>query len=172
MVTALKLQARKYPTLVFGGLLFFPYSSLKDVSKVVSKMAAQKTDPKLAMHVVNRGAIFGEPPQGARPGIGIMMFDANGEEHARSGDGFADMYKVPECQEIQAGMMSVLQMNALAESYRDWQGNNQFWLSAPLLSAIDDETLVRAWKWWEENVNLHNDFQEGSTVLLEFMQEV
>ena len=37
---------------------------------------------------------------------------------------------------------------------------------------IDDETVVRAWKWWEDSINLHEDFQTGSIVLLEFMQEV
>lgn len=135
-------------------------------------MAARDADPKLAMHVVNRGAAFGEPPQGAKPGIAVLMFDANGEAHGRSDDGFGLMYKVPDCTELQAGEMSVLQVNALAESYRDWQGNNQFWLCAPLLSEVDDETVVRAWKWWEDSINLHQDFEVGSTVILEFMQEV
>ena len=134
-------------------------------------MAARTADPKLAMHVVNRGVSFGEEPQGSKPGIAVMMFDANGEEHGRSDDGFGLMYKVPDCTEMQAGELSVLQMNALAEHYRDWQGNNQFWLCAPLLAEIDDETVVRAWKWWEDCVDLHEDFQVGSTIILEFMQE-
>ena len=172
VVTALKFRARQYPAKVFAGLLFFPYSSLKDVSKVVSDMAARVADPKLAMHVLNRGAAFGEAPQGARPGVAVMMYDANGEAHGRSEDGFGDMYKVPDCFEVEAGELTVQQVNALAESFRHWQGNNQFWLCAPLLSEIDDETLVRAWKWWEDSINMHEGFQMGSTVLLEFMQEV
>lgn len=135
-------------------------------------MAAKVTDPKLAMHVTNRGVAFGEAPQGAKPGIAVLMFDANGEAHGRSDDGFGLMYKVPDCTEVQAGEMSVLQVNALAESYREWQGNNQFWLCAPLLSEVDDESVIRAWKWWEDAINMHEDFQTGSTVILEFMQEV
>ena len=135
-------------------------------------MAARKADPKLAMHVVNRGTSFGEAPQGAKPGIAVLMFDGNGEAHGRSDDGFGLMYKVPVCTEVQAGEMSVLQLNALAEHYRDWQGNNHFWLCAPLLAEIDHETVVRAWKWSEVSVNLHHDFEVGSTVILEFMQEV
>jgi hypothetical protein len=172
VVTALKFRAWQYPSKVFAGLLFYPYSSLNEVSKVVSKMAARVADPKLAMHVVNRGTAFGEAPQGARPGIAVMMYDANGEAHGRSEDGFGDMYKVPDCFEVQAGELTVQQVNAMAESFRHWQGRNQFWLCAPLLSEIDDETLVRAWKWWEDSINMHEDFQVGSTVLLEFMQEV
>jgi FAD/FMN-containing dehydrogenase len=41
-----------------------------------------------------------------------------------------------------------------------------------VLAEIDDETVVRAWKWWEDSVNLYQDFEVGSTVILEFMQEV
>ena len=141
------------------------------MSKVVSKIAARITDPKLAMHVCNRGAAFGEPPAGAKPGIAVIMFDANGEEHGRSDEGFGWVLKVPDCTVVQAGEMTVQQVNALAESFRDWQGQNRFWLCAPLIAEVDDEMLERAWKWYEDCVNLHEDFQTGSIVLLEFMQE-
>ena len=142
------------------------------MSNVVSKIAARTTDPKLAMHVCNRGSAFGEEPQGAKPGIAVIMYDGHGEEHGRSDDGFGWMYKIPGCMEVQAGEMSVQQVNALAESFRNWQGRNQFWLCAPFIAEIDDETVIRAWKWWEDSVNMHEDFQVGSLVLLEFMQEV
>ncbi|KAK3711302.1 hypothetical protein LTR37_009682 [Vermiconidia calcicola] len=171
VVTALKTKARPYPTKVFAGIVLFPYSSLEEMSKVVSKMAARTADPRLAMHVVNRGAAFGEAPQGAKPGVAVMMWDAHGEAHARSDEGFGWVFKVPDCYELQAGEMSVREVNALAESFRHWQGRNQFWLCAPLLAEIDDETLVRAWKWWEDAINIFEGFQVGSTVLLEFMQE-
>lgn len=124
------------------------------------------------MHVCNRGTAFGEAPQGAKPGIAIMMFDAHGEQHARSKDGFGWLFDLPDLYEHAAGEMSVAGVNALAESFRSWQGNNQFWLSAPLLADVDEETLIRAWKWWEDCVNIHPPFDAGSIVLLEFMQEV
>jgi hypothetical protein len=80
--------------------------------------------------------------------------------------------KLPDVMEWTAGEMSVRQVNALAESFRHWQGNNMFWLSAPLLAELDEDTTVRAWKWWEDSINLFEGFQDGSVVLLEFMQEV
>ena len=153
-------------------MTFYPYSSLAEISKCVAMMHARPADPKVAMHVLNRGSGLGEPPQGAHPGIAIMMFDANGEEHGRSEEGFAWAFRIPGVVEVSTTETTLRNMNALAESFRDWQGNNMFWGSAPLLGEIDDETLVRAWKFWEDTVNLYEGFQEGSTVLLEFMQEV
>ena len=171
-MTALKFKARPYSTKIFSGILFFPYSSLHELSKVVSTMGARTANPKLAMHVVNRGAGMGETPQGAKPGIGVIYYDANGGEHGRSDDGFGLIFKVSGCVELDAKERTLQQVNALAETFRDWQGRNYFWLCAPLLAEIDDETLVRAWKWWEDSVNVYEGFQDGSTVILEFMQEV
>ncbi len=68
--------------------------------------------------------------------------------------------------------MGMADVNSLGDSFKHWQGENKFWASAPLLAEIDDETVNRAWKWWEDCINVHEDFQTGSVVLLEFMQEV
>jgi hypothetical protein len=135
-------------------------------------MHTNPADPRVAMHVCNRGTAFGEPPQGAKPGIAIMMFDGHGEKHARSTEGFGWVFELPDLIVHAAGEMSVAGVNGLAASFRHWQGNNQFWLCAPLLADVDELTLVRAWKWWEECVDLHPPFDQGSIVLLEFMQEV
>ena len=59
---------------VFAAVTFFPYNALHDISKLVSKMAARTADPRIAMHVCNRGAAFGEEPQGAKPGIAVMVY--------------------------------------------------------------------------------------------------
>ncbi len=172
VVTALKFQARPYPTKVFAGVVMFPYSSLSAISAGVAKMAAHNKDPKVAMHVLQRGVGFGEPPQGARPGVAIFMYDAHGEAHGRSEDGFAWALQAPGAYEMFAGEQTLREINASQDGFREWQGNRMFWLCAPLIAEIDDETLVRAWEWWEECINMFEGFQDGSIVLLEFMQEV
>jgi hypothetical protein len=170
-VTALKLRARLYPEKIFGGVVFIPYSSLSDVSRNVAKMATT-ADPRIAMHVVNQGPGMGTPDQGSKPNIAIMMFDAHGEAHARSELGFAWAFEIDGAQEISASTITLRQMHAVAETFRDYQGDNQFWLSAPLLEGkLDEEDLVRAWKWYEDTVNLYPAFGAGSTILLEFMQK-
>ncbi|KAK5126121.1 hypothetical protein LTR85_011476 [Meristemomyces frigidus] len=169
VVTALKLKARPYTDKIFSGVLAIPYSSLAACSKGVAAMA-RTTDPKVAMHVVNQGPGMGFPDQGAKPGIGIMMFDARGEAHARS-EAFKWAFELPGVQEVAMGEMSLRQIHAIAETFKDYQGNNMFWLCAPLIAELDDETLMRAWKWYEESIEAYAGFGVGSTVLLEFMQE-
>lgn len=48
----------------------------------------------------------------------------------------------------------------------------RFWLCAPLLEHVDEHTLERAWAWWEAAYKEYPGFETGSTVLLEFIQEV
>ena len=134
-------------------------------------MAARTADPKVAMHVVNQGPGMGFPDQGAKPNIAIMMYDAHGMEHARSEEGFAWAFRLSGATEFGVGAYTLRQVNALAETFRDYQGKNMFWSSGPMIGDIDDETLVRAWKWYEDSYDMHPGFGVGSTVLLEFMQD-
>lgn len=135
-------------------------------------MHRRKADPKLAMHVVNQGPGMGSPDQGPRPGIAILMYDAHGEVHARSDNGFAWAFQLPGAVELGTGEHTLREIHAIAETFRNYQGRNMFWLSAPVIEHVDDETLVKAWKWYEDSLTLHPGFGAGSTVLLEFMQEV
>ncbi|KAK0836771.1 hypothetical protein LTS02_018076 [Friedmanniomyces endolithicus] len=165
--------ARPYAEKVFGGLIALPYSALQETAKGVAAMSVRTADPKVAMHVVNVGPGLGMPDQGARPGIGIMMFGARGEAHARSKDGFAWAFEMLGAQEISTSECTMRQMHAVAETFRNYQGSNMFWLSAPLIDGnLDDELLVRTWKWYEDSIEAHPGFGAESTVLLEFMQEV
>ena len=171
-MTALKLRARKYADNVFCGVIICPYSSLPEISKKVAEVAARTADGRIAMHVVNRGPGMGEPGPGPKPGIAIMPYDAHGEGHARSEQGFKWAFDMKGAQEFGCGEMTLRQVNAIAETFRAYQGNNKSWLSAPLLKVIDEETLVRAWKWNQDAIEACPGFDDGSTVLLEFMQEV
>lgn len=171
VVTALKLQARPYPTQIFSGLVSVPYQSLKEASKVVADMAARTADPRLAMHVVNLGPGMGFPDQGSKPDIGFLVYDANGTEHGLSEAGFKPVLDIPGAQNFGTQELTIRQVNALAETFRDYQGSSHFWLSAPLIENVEDDTLVRAWKWYETCVDECEGFGSNSTVLLEFMQE-
>ena len=100
------------------------------------------------------------------------MYDAHGESHARSKAGFKWAWDIEGVSEAMGSQMSLKEVNAAAGTFREWQGRNMFWLCAPLLADLDDQTVERAWEWWRESLGLYEGFQEGSTVLLEFMQEV
>lgn len=138
----------------------------------MAAMHARPTDPKVAMHVVNQGPGMGMPNQGARPGIAFMLYDAHGEAHARSKAGFGWIWDLAGAQEVQCGEMTLRQIHAMAETFRDYEGTNYFWLCAPLIAEIDDELLIRAWKWYEDSLAEYDGLGQASNVLLEFMQEV
>ena len=170
VVSALKLHLKRVSNKLFGAIILVPYSSLAETSKAVAAMHLREADPKVSMHVCNQGPGMGQPDQGAKPDIAIIAMDFNGESHARSGEGFAWAFALPGAVEVVAFEQTLQQINSMADSFKNYQGVNKFWASAAMISDIDEETLVRAWKWYEDSYNLHPGFGVGSTVLLEFMQ--
>ena len=136
-------------------------------------MVEREKDPKLAFAVTNQGPGTGRPSQGMKPGIAVYMFDANGEEHARSKEhGFGDLLAV-ESVELLGGMVPLSGMTKLADNYRTYQGVNKFWGSAPLLGEkVDARLIARAWEWYGKSIEACPELDEGSTVLFEFAQEV
>ncbi|KAI5359335.1 putative berberine/berberine, FAD-binding domain, PCMH-type, FAD-binding, type PCMH, subdomain 2 [Septoria linicola] len=169
-VSALKLHLKRVSSNLFGAIISVPYSSLTETSKAVAAMHRRPADPEVSMHVCNQGPGMGQPDQGARPNIAIMAMDFNGEAHARSDAGFAWAFALPGAIEVVAFEQTLQQINAMADSFKNYQGVNRFWCSAAMISDIDDETLIRAFKWYEDSYNLHPGFGVGSSVLLEFMQ--
>jgi hypothetical protein len=167
------MRARRYQEAIFAGMAFLPYERLDDVGRWVEAMVKRKKDPKLAFAVTNQGPGIGKPAQGARPGVAVYLFDANGEEHARSKEcGFGELLAM-EGIEVLGGMVPLSGMTKLADSYRSYQGVNKFWGSAPLLEEkVDAELIMRAWTWYEKSIEACPVLDEGSTILFEFGQEV
>lgn len=173
VVVALKMRARRYVSEMFAGLVFLPYERLGEVGRWTAEMVERKGDPKLAFAVTNQGPGMGVPPQGRRPGIAVMMFDAHGEEHARSKEvGFGELFEMEGLKEVACGMCPVSGMTKMADSYRCYQGVNNFWGSAPLVNDVDERLIERAWNWYEKSLEVAEGLDQGSTVLFEFMQEV
>jgi FAD/FMN-containing dehydrogenase len=84
VVTAFKLKAHKYPQKVYSGYIMYPREALNGLAEKVSRFATENTDPKVAMHFycldMVQGAFVGKP---SVPGLGILVYDAHGEEHGR-----------------------------------------------------------------------------------------
>jgi len=173
VVSTLKMRARRYREEIFAGMAFLPYERLEEVGRWVEGMVEREKDPKLAFAVTNQGPGTGRPAQGARPGIAIYLFDANGEEHARSKEyGFGELLAM-EGIEVLGGMVPLSGMTKLADNYRSYQGVNKFWGSAPLLNEkVDAGLIARVWAWYEKSIEACPELDEGSTVLFEFAQEV
>lgn len=173
VVIKLKMRARRSEGEVFAGLVMLPYESVGEVGKWTAQMVQRGADPKLAFFVTNQGAGVGVPVQGRRPGVAVLLFDGNGEEHARAKEvGFGELFGTEGVREVFCGMVPLSGMTKMADSYRSYQGVNQFWLSAPLVEHVDEGLIGRAWEWYEKSCGVCGQLEQGSTVLFEFMQKV
>ncbi|KAJ8058511.1 hypothetical protein OCU04_012695 [Sclerotinia nivalis] len=168
VVTAFKLRARKYPQRILGGTIIFPESSLEAVSRGVSAFTETITDPKVSMHVY-----FLEPRNPFFPfpaGVGLMIFDANGEEHGRGKDGFKWAFDIEGAIDMTKEMTLFEVHDATAYSSIS-KGATDSWLCQVLITVIDPEFLVRAFKWYKRVLDTNEDFGSGSFVLLELTQK-
>jgi hypothetical protein len=172
VVVGLKMRARTYHEAIFAGLVFLPYERLQEVGEWVERSVDRLKDPKTAFCITNQGPGTGVPPQGAKPGIAVILFDAHGEEHANSKDkGFGEVFEMEGLTKIACGMVPLSGMTKLAESYRSYQGVNQFWGSAPMMEEHVDAGLIkRAWDWYAKTIEECPVLDQGSTVLFEFCQ--
>jgi FAD/FMN-containing dehydrogenase len=174
VVVALKMRARRCHEAVFAGLMFLPYERLDEVGIWVERSVERLKDPKTAFFITNQGPGTGVPPQGSKPGIAVVVFDAKGEGHARSKEeGFGEIFEMEGLVEAACGMVPLSGMTKLAESYKSYQGVNIFYGSAPLMEeAVDAGLIRRAWDWYTKSVEECPVLDQGSTVLFEFCQAV
>jgi FAD/FMN-containing dehydrogenase len=174
VVVGLKMRARRYHEAIFAGLVFLPYERLKEVGEWVERAVDRLKDPKTAFFITNQGPGTGVLPQGAKPGIAMVLFDAHAEEHARSKEeGFGEIFEMEGLVEISCGLVPLSGMTKLAESYKSYQGVNQFWGSAPLMEEkVDASIIKRAWDWYARTIEECPVLDQGSTVLFEFCQAV
>lgn len=171
-VSQLRLQTHTYENKIWSGMVHVPSDpdTLHKVSHAVS-VFAKKKDAKMALHVFivdfTMQALQGQPPV---PQLALLPFDAHGEAHARTSDGFAWLLEVPGAQ-CQCGEMDIAAVNELQRPSEHNHGKAQSWLSAALVPEIDAGLVIRAWSWYKEFVTQRPEFGLGTFVLLEIMQE-
>lgn len=95
VVTAVKMKIHKYPTTsIYAGIIFFPNESLPELAKGAASFT-RRENPKMAMHLycldLAHAAFTGQDP---KPGIMVFVYDANGEAHGRSDEGFGWALKI------------------------------------------------------------------------------
>jgi len=89
IATAYKMRVYKYPTSIFCGQIIFPPEAMPAIARETAAFIERCEDPKIAVHLycldMTQGTMTSQEPN---PGISIFAYDANGEEHGRSADGF------------------------------------------------------------------------------------
>jgi FAD/FMN-containing dehydrogenase len=112
IVAAVKVKIFKYPASIFTGRLVYPRASLQHIAREVAAFTRRVSDPKLCLHLYvmsSEESSDEELPEEMKVGsqkdswsrgmnsgqVSIWVYDANGEQHARSTEGFAWAFEIP-----------------------------------------------------------------------------
>jgi hypothetical protein len=103
VLATVKLKAHPYPKNIFAGMYTYPRGSVETVCRRFANFVRNCKDPRTIAHafVLRRRALLFYGPQ---DGVGISVFDGNGDGHARSEDGFKWAYTISTAIEM-AGEM-------------------------------------------------------------------
>ncbi|RYP25383.1 hypothetical protein DL767_008405 [Monosporascus sp. MG133] len=135
----------------------------------VSAWAKRCHDPKMALHVfvLAKQGLHGDTLE---PLLFALPFDAHGEEHGRSNDGFKWLLDIPGA-EPRVGPMNLSGVHELQRDHEALHGLTHTWLEAALVPDPDPEFLVRVRDWYVDITTNKPDFAFGTFALLEVMQE-
>ncbi|GME66435.1 FAD linked oxidase [Neofusicoccum parvum] len=173
VVTRFHMRTYPYTSSIFAGRIAYPPSALEVVSRRVAEFAARPYDPKLSLHCLIGVADEKFPGQAswvsdssdpkheaATFRLSMFVFDAYGEEHGRSEEGFKWALDVPEAVD-KTTVTNLRGVNELQGSY----------LNACLAHEIDPEFVIRGKQWVDHVVEMDERLGPGTLFLLEVMQE-
>ncbi|KAF2655312.1 cysteine desulfurase [Lophiostoma macrostomum CBS 122681] len=168
-VTAFKLKAHKYPQKVYSGYIMYPREALDELAEKVSRFAKENTDPKVAMHFycldMVQGAFVGKP---SVPGLGILAYDAHGEEHGRNL--FRWALEVPGAIDTTKGL-SYREVNELSDGLEAIRGETNQMMTAVVIPEITEDLIKRTWTWFDQTLIREPKLNAGTFVLIEIMQK-
>lgn len=87
-MTAFKLRAYRYTQSIFAGPIYLPKDRLPEIARAVADFTQRSHNPKLAMFLYVLKKELLESIGVKQDMLVVHAFDANGEEHGRSDEGF------------------------------------------------------------------------------------
>jgi hypothetical protein len=117
--------------------------------------------------------VLGLAKHQASMGVAIMMFDAHGEEHGRSEEGFKWAMDI-EGAIVMTETVDFKAVNALADDMKDVMGDANSYFSGITVPRIDETMLRNAWDWMDNLLAKDPAIAEvplGTIVLIEVMQK-
>ncbi|KAK3062728.1 hypothetical protein LTS18_003479 [Coniosporium uncinatum] len=170
VVAAFKLKAYRYTQSILSGIIKFPSSSketLEAVSRRLAVFLRRCEDPKIACHVFIRN-----PSSPFLPGLGLLVFDANGPEHGRGEDGFKWALDIEGAVDM-TRECTIKDVNGYSGGARAKMGRTSNWMTGTLVKneQVDEAFLIRANDWCDSIIREDEGLAGGSFVLLECMQE-
>ncbi|KAJ9602207.1 hypothetical protein H2200_013327 [Cladophialophora chaetospira] len=170
VVTAVKLKVHKYTNLVYSGSIVIPNEALPELAQAATQFAQRTQDPKMAMHIfcldLAHAALSGQDPS---PGIMVVVYDANGEAHGRSDEGFGWALKIKGVVD-NTRIMTSTEANQQQDNLRVAMGMTNSYMSAATIPSLSEDLIFRAWKWFNDLLEKDPRQSTGAFVLLEIMQ--
>lgn len=142
----------------------------------------------MAMHLfcldLAHAAFTGQDP---KPGIMVIVYDANGEAHGRSDEGFGWALKIKGAVDDTRTMtyaeanrgqgmaitnLLLYRTDYVKDNLRAAMGLTNSWMSAPTIPELNEDLIFRAWKWFNTLVEKDPRQSAGAFVLIEMMQPV
>ncbi|KAF2095483.1 FAD-binding domain-containing protein [Rhizodiscina lignyota] len=152
VVTAFKLRAYPYKESVWSGPIFAPMSTVQEVAKGIVKAAARMDEQKVAMYFYCMKKELLEMMGADQDMFVIHAFDANGEEHGRSEEGFKWALDLPGAID-QTKMMSLKGVSELQGKLGALKGQTNMYWTGLSLSELTEESVMNSLKWYNKGVN-------------------
>ena len=168
------------PKGIFTGRIFYPRSQLEVVVKAVAEYSERCEDPKMALHfycltmeTTQTGEVLESRPKQAGMGVAIMLYDARGEEHGISEEGFKWAMDI-EGATVMTQTMDFVAVNALSDELQQAMGVANSYFSGITVPKVDERIMLNAWGWMDRLLAKDAAFAEvplGTVVLIELMQK-
>ena len=168
VVTKFRLKAYPFPQSVFAGPIIIPRSQLSAVAKGVDWMNARETAPQVSLDltILRKEAMA---HVGATEDMLIVLaFDALGEEHGRSEEGFKWALEIPGAKVMTkvtnlrgVSMMSgeltrffsakvIAALTDVTDHYEPLKGRSKLFWSTPTVTTLTEEIVLNAVKWFDK----------------------
>ncbi|KAI9720294.1 MAG: hypothetical protein M1828_005757 [Chrysothrix sp. TS-e1954] len=175
VISALRFRARKYPSHeIYAGPVTYPMSSLPELSKRINEFCHKQHDPRTAFM-----GFFSNPHLSWFPapeGIVLMLFDAHGEAHGRSSDGFKWALDIPGAEDETKTMRycDVGQLQASAMAGMGTSNNHMATLLLPDES-FTEKSFRDCYEWFDDTITrtfegIEEAMAPSTFIILEQMQ--
>jgi hypothetical protein len=166
VVTKFKLQAFKYPRNIWAGPILLSQKYLPQIAKGIGGMSDRKnTDPKIGLFVyLLRKELLGFGDAGDDM-IVLHVFDALGEEHGRSEEGFAWALNLPGVID-HTEVKSLMGVSLMQEQIATIKGKMESEWVAVSLTDMPEEVVLKSFEWWNK-MQEHPELRDGTYLLFE-----
>ncbi|KEF51935.1 uncharacterized protein A1O9_11925 [Exophiala aquamarina CBS 119918] len=190
VATAYKMRVYKYPSSIFCGQIIYPADAMPIVARETAAFIARCSDPKIALHLycldMTQGSMTSKEP---KPGISIFAYDANGEEHGRSADGFKwaldiegaiDMTHAVNFRQVNESFGKsqsaysygvFADADATTDALEAHFGVTNTWQAGVTVPEATEQLITDAWNWYLALKEQDPMLVKGTYVLLEMMQK-